>query len=386
MDFEELKRRRAEWHELAVNSELPTAFADPAWVMAWWRAYGENHEPWCLSLQDADGSLLGLALLACRRTPLARTLTFAGNAWNGIDTLLCAPGCEPELSALLLDELTARRREWDVWRVRRLPAEACLTQQLLDGRGPLRAGAHDLRLQPFLTLPRDGAAFESRFGSKQRNTRRRKWRRLLELGASPRLVCAPDEVEPAVGELLALRRSRARAQGQRHAHMDARFERFIVDAVRGLMPDGVRLWTLNAEGQTLAMRLNLVQGAREHSYLLGLGDAHTTLSPGSSLERHAILEAIAEGRTELDLGPGRDEYKYRLGAVDRELTRVVVASPSPRGVIVSATATIDLRLRGTAIAEALRRGRGMTSGHGTAGSSPPPAPAGKIRVGQDERG
>jgi CelD/BcsL family acetyltransferase involved in cellulose biosynthesis len=368
IDFEELKHRRAEWHELAVNSEFPTAFADPAWIMAWWRAYGEGYEPWCFSLEDPDGSLQGLALLACRRTPLARTLIFAGDAWNGIDTLLCAPGAEAELSVLLLDELAARRREWDVWRVRRLSAESCLSRALLDGRGPLRAGAHDCRLQPFLALPEDGAAFESRFGSKQRSTQRRKWRRLLELGASPRLVCDPDEIEPAVAELLALRRSRARAQDQRHAHMDACFERFILDAVRGLMPDGVRLWTLEAGGETLVMRLNLVQGPREHSYLLGLGEDHAMLSPGSSLERHAILEAIAEGRTELDLGPGRDEYKYRLGAIDRELTRLIVPSPSTRGRIVGTTAAIDLGLRNTAAAEVLRRRRGMSTERGSTGA------------------
>ncbi|MGA9874559.1 MAG: GNAT family N-acetyltransferase [Solirubrobacteraceae bacterium] len=379
IDLKELERRRAEWRQLAVNSEFPTAFADPAWIMAWWRAYGNDQEPWCLSLEDSDESLLGLALLACRRTPLARTLTFAGDTWNGIDTLLCAPGVEPEFSTLLLNELAARRREWDVWRVRRLPTNSCLAQQLLNGHGNLKASAHDLRLQPFLTLPEDGATFESHFGSKQRSTQRRKWRRLLELGASPRLVCAPEEIEPAVLELLALRRSRARAQGQRHAHMDARYERFIVDAVRGLIPEGARLWTLEVDGQTLVMRLNLVQGPREHSYLLGLGEGHMALSPGSSLERHAILEAIVEGRTELDLGPGRDEYKYRLGAIDRELTRLVVASPTPRGRIVGTVGTIDLRLRNTALADALRRRRGMTSEGAADGSSNRrPAPANTV--------
>jgi CelD/BcsL family acetyltransferase involved in cellulose biosynthesis len=211
-------------------------------------------------------------------------------------------------------------------------------------------------------------------GSKQRSTQRRKWRRLLELGAAPRIVSDPSEIEPAVHRLVGLRRGRAIAMGQRHAHMDARFERFIVDAVRGLGPDGARLWTLEAEGQTLVMRLNLVQGPREHSYLLGLGHDHTALSPGSSLERHAILEAIAEGRAELDLGPGRDEYKYRLGAIDRELTRVIVASPSPRGRVIGAAAAADLALRNTAAAEALRRRLGMASERGPSGAVLAPAP------------
>jgi CelD/BcsL family acetyltransferase involved in cellulose biosynthesis len=369
----ELEHRHAEWHELAVDSEFPTAFSDPGWVLAWWRTYGEGHEPWCLALEGPDGSLRALALLACRRTPLARTLTFAGGEWNGLEALLCARGVEPRFSALLLEELAARRRDWDVWRIRRLPSESCLARLLLDGHSPLKAGAHDRRFQPFLTLPQDGSAFDSHFGSKQRNTQRRKWRRLLELGAAPRIVSDPPEIEPAVRRLLDLRRGRAMAMGQRHAHMDARFARFLVDAVRELSPDGARLWTLEADGQTLVMRLNLVQGSREHSYLLGLGNDHTALSPGSSLERHAILEAIAEGRTELDLGPGRDEYKYRLGAIDRELTRLIVPSPSARGRILGAIAAIDLALRNTAAAEALRRRLGIASERGTSGAVHAPA-------------
>jgi CelD/BcsL family acetyltransferase involved in cellulose biosynthesis len=368
--LDELESRRAEWHELASTSEFPTAFADPGWVLPWWRTYGRRHQPWCLALEDADGSLRGLALLACRRRLLTRMLVFAGEDWNGLETMLCAPGLESRFSELLLEELAARRQDWDVWRVRRLPTQSCLARLLLEGDGPLKAAARDFRLQPFITLPQDGAAFESRFGSKQRGTQRRKWRRLLELGTSARLVSDPAEIEPAVHRLLELRRGRAIAMGQRHTHMDARYERFLVDAVRELGTNGTRLWTLELDGQTLVMRLDLVQGEREHSYMLGLSDGHTALSPGSSLERHAILEAIAEGRTELDLGPGRDEYKYRLGAIDRELARMVVLSPSPRGRTIGTTAAINLRLRKTGAAELLRRWRGINAERGALGAPP----------------
>jgi len=358
--LQELEDRHADWRRLAATCEFPTAFADPAWVLAWWQSYGDSHEPWCLAVEDGDGSLRGLALLACRGTPLTRTLTFAGGTWNGLNTLLCAQGFESEFCTLLLEALSARNREWDVWRIQRLPASSVLASTLLDGHGVLRAAAHDTRLQPFLALPDDTNTFEARFGSKQRNTQRRKWRRLEEFGSRARLVTDADEVELVLRTLLDLRRQRAKALNQHHEHMDARFERFILTVVHGMAPEGVRLWTLEADGETLAIRLNLVQGSREHSYLLGLGDAHAALSPGSSLERHAILEAITEGRTELDLGPGRDVYKYRLGADDRELKRLVVSSGSARGFCVAGLAAADLRLRNTAAADAVRRLRGLT--------------------------
>lgn len=352
--LDELERRHTEWRTLAAESHFPTAYSDPGWVLAWWRAYGEDNEPWSLALEDADGSLRGLVLLARSRRLLARTLSFAGDPWNGLNTLLCAPGDEAEVTTMLLAQLEARRHDWDVWRVGRLPAESHLARELVGGHGLLHASADDIRLQPFVALPADVPTYESQFGSKHQ---RRKWRRLLDAGATPRLVQSPEEIESTVLEMLALRHSRASTRGQRHGHMDADFERFLVDAVRALTPDGARLWTLEADGQTLAICLNLVQGSREHGYLLGLGDGHAAFSPGTLLKRHALLEAIGEGRAELDLGPGRDESKYRLGGLDRELTRLVVVSPATRGRLIGMISTIDLRLRNTALAEAVRRRR-----------------------------
>ncbi len=377
IDMEELKRRRHEWRELAVNGEFPSVFADPAWVMAWWRIYGGDREPWCHLLEDSDGSMQGLVLLARGLTPFSRTLTFAGDTWNGIETLICAPGREAELGASLMEALTERRNQWDIWRVQRLRVDSAFGRMLLDGENPLRAATHDLRLQPFIELPGDVATFEASFGAKERGAQRRKWRRLSELGATARLVSDPEGAVSTLHVLLNLRRQRAIALNQRHAHMDERYERFLVEVVRELLPDGAHLWTLEQDGEILASSLHFVRGSREHTYLQGIAEKHVNLSPGNSLELHAIREAIGEGRTEFELGPGRDEYKYRLGARDREFTRLVVASPSPRGRIVGASAAVDLRLRNTAAAEALRRRLGITSERAATGSSSQPVPVNK---------
>lgn len=376
--FAELKERREEWRSLAAASEFPTAFSDPAWVLAWWKDYGEDHEPWTLALEDQDGTLRALALLALGSSRLARTLVFAGGSWNGLETLICAPGSEPGFAASLLEALAERRREWDMWRIQRLRTDSSLARTLLDGSGRLRAAAHDLRLQPFLELPESVEAFEAGFGAKQRSTQRRKWRKLLEFGAVPRLVTEGQEVDSTLRALLELRRNRAIAQGQRYKHMDERYERFLLAAVQGLLPDGARLWALELDGELLASRLNLIQGPREHSYLLGLGDEHPNLSPGSALELHAIGDAIREARTEFELGPGRDVYKYRLGGRDREVTRLVASSGSPRGRGLTGVSATDLRLRNSAAAEALRRRRGIASERaGAGGPEPQPPRAGK---------
>jgi CelD/BcsL family acetyltransferase involved in cellulose biosynthesis len=357
--LDELAERRLEWRALASASEFPSAFNDPAWVLAWWRHYGEDREPWILVLEDSAGKLRGLVTLALRRQPLTRTLTFAADAWNGVEAVLCAPGSEAELVASLLRMLADRRREWDAWRIGRLPTTSALARGLLHGDNELKAAAHDIRLQPFLDLPADPETFESRFPGKRRNEFRRRWRKLLDLGAEGRLVSDPEDVERTIAAILAMRRDWATANGQSHAHLGARFERFVNDAVNAFGPDGVRLWSLELDGRVITAKLNLIAGWREHGYLSGLRDELLSLSPGHALERHVILAMIAEGRREFDLGTGRDSYKYRWGATDRELTRMAVVSPSARGRLLGTPTAIDLRLRDTAAAEALRRRRGM---------------------------
>lgn len=368
--LEELETRQAEWRRLTTTSEFPSAFTDPAWILGWWHNYGEGHEPWLFVLEDSDGSLRGIAPLALRRSSLTRMLMFAGGNWNGLETLVCLPGYETDFSASLLEALVKRRREWDVWHIQRLCADSILAHTLLGGDGPLRAAAHEMRLQPFLELPDDVATLEASFSAKERGAQRRKWRRLSELGTVARLISDPEEASSGLGVLLNLRRRRAIALGQSHEYMDARYERFLSDAVRGLLPDGARLWTLELDGHALASCLHLVQGPREHTYVQGIADEHVNLSPGNSLELHAIREAIGERRSEFEFGAGRHDYKYRLGATDRKVTRLVVSSRSARGHILSGLPAGGLRLRNTAAAEALRRRRGLTPERATAA---PPA-------------
>jgi CelD/BcsL family acetyltransferase involved in cellulose biosynthesis len=368
MTLAELEDRQSQWRELGAASTFATIYTDPRWLLAWWRHYGEGHEPWLFALEDDAGSLRGLAPLALRRASASRELLFAGGRWNGFDTAISAAGAEDEMAAALLQALAERRGEWDVWRLGRLPTASSLASALLGGRADVGAVAHDVRLQPYVELPTQIDVFESRFTGKRRTDFRRKWRRLQEAGAEMQLVSDRAQVPQAVARLLELRRGRAAEMGQEHQDMDARFERFLTDAVVALLPDDVKLWTLELDGGLLTAKLDLVQGRRQHGYIAAVSSQQRSLSPGHSLERQAIHAMIEQGRGEFELGPGRDEYKYEWGASDRPVARVVVASPTARGRLLGARAAFDLRLRNTAAAEALRRRKGVLPERATAES------------------
>jgi CelD/BcsL family acetyltransferase involved in cellulose biosynthesis len=359
IELDELREREHEWRELAAASAFPSIYVDPRWVLPWWRHYGGQARPWSLALEEPSGALLGLALMAGERSRATRTLTFAGGHWNGFDAPLCAAGSERELVAALLAALRDRCGDWDLWRVGRTPLDSALATTLLRGGEALSAAGHDLRLQPFVELPSAIDVFESRFGGKRRNDFRRKWRKLLEAGAELHRIEDRAQVATAVARLLELRRDRAAAAGQPNADMDRRFETFLTEVVCAMLPDAARLWLLELDGRLLAGKLNFVQSWREHGYIVAVGDEQLGQSPGHSLERQTIHAEIEEGRTELELGPGRGDYKYHWGATDRQTTRIVVASPTARGRLLGTGAAIGLKLRDSRLAEAIRQRRGV---------------------------
>jgi CelD/BcsL family acetyltransferase involved in cellulose biosynthesis len=362
----ELAARREEWRELVSRSRYPSAFADPAWVLAWFRHYGSEHEAWPLLLSDAHGTMRGLALLALQRSRLTHTLSFAGARENGMEALVCAPEDEALLVHALTEALALRREEWDLWRIERLPCDSELAELLLSPERQPGVTAHDVRLQPYVELSGSRERFEARFSPATRSKFRRGERRLERAGAAARLVSDGAEARAALGTLLELHRRRASQKGERRPYLDERFEGFIGDVLDGLLPHGARLWMLELAGAVVSVRLSFVAGSVEQGFMLGMDHRHATLGPGRELERIGLMHSAAEGRREYDFGPGRDDYKYGWKAVDREMLRALVASPTRRGRLAGKPAGAQLRLRTSAAAGVLRRGMRRAEQHATA--------------------
>jgi CelD/BcsL family acetyltransferase involved in cellulose biosynthesis len=86
----------------------------------------------------------------------------------------------------------------------------------------------------------------------------------------------------------------------------------------------LRIHRLDVGGLTGAMTVSLVHGDTWGLYNSSFDPALGALAPGFVLVGHLIEAAADEGLDVVDLLRGDEAYKYRFGAVDRNLVRFSV--------------------------------------------------------------
>lgn len=90
----------------------------------------------------------------------------------------------------------------------------------------------------------------------------------------------------------------------------------------------LRIQLLEAQGEVLAGIYGFTEGAVWHLYNSGYDPNHGSLSPGLLCVAEGIRAAIQEGCTRADMLRGNEPYKYRLGAADWPLQRLLVTWPA----------------------------------------------------------
>jgi CelD/BcsL family acetyltransferase involved in cellulose biosynthesis len=177
---------------------------------------------------------------------------------------------------------------------------------------------------PYATFRDDWAAT---LNAKFRKNMRRLARRLEERGAAFRLA-GPDDVERDLRSFAELHHARWAAKGGSGV-LDGRVEAMLAEAAAGLVPaDRLRIWSLDADGRTVASEIFVAAGDVVSSWLGGFDDAWAAFEPSKHLILRAIEHAFANGARRVDLGPGAQEFKLRFADGAAELQWAVLV---PRG-------------------------------------------------------
>ncbi|MEO0529356.1 MAG: GNAT family N-acetyltransferase [Planctomycetota bacterium] len=335
-----LRRLDAEWRELS----LPTPLQSPAWLTAWWEAYGED-DPACelatLAVRDESGTLVGLAPWYVKTRPLVGpTLRFLGDGRASTDhhTLLCRsafeePSVVTAIANWLIDHAghAWRRVRFEainaddrpMHHLERLLIEAGLDTERIDDLGSFPA-----EMVPVTENTADvEPTWENYLGtlSKNRRKRLRKWEReWFETGRATVRVAETEADRQAMWpELVRLHRERREAMGCEGVFDEPRFDRFHRLASERLLTEGrVYLALLELDGEPAAieyaLRDRVGEGANAiYAYQGGIAPAALDQDAGHLSMMAMARTALESGRTRLDLLRGDEPYKLSWGAKHR---------------------------------------------------------------------
>jgi CelD/BcsL family acetyltransferase involved in cellulose biosynthesis len=312
---------RAPWSELCDRSPRVTPFQRPEWLLAHARAF-PPHDPWILAVHAGDrrDRLAGLLPLFLYKNGPDRTLAPLGAGISDYCDAILEPGTEPAVLAALWDFLAARRDAWDLCDWEQVPADSPLA------RHPAPPGFRDEPLpgdpSPVLPLPGCVEALSEVVPTRQLSNLRKFRRKAQTLGALTLERADAATWSGQLDALFALHRARWETRGEEGVLSGEALRAFHSEVAAGFLARGALfLHALKLDGRTLATIHAFREKETVYCYLQGFDPELAKLSPGVLALGGVIEAAVREGARAIDFLRGKETYKYRWGARDRETVR-----------------------------------------------------------------
>jgi CelD/BcsL family acetyltransferase involved in cellulose biosynthesis len=318
------------WNTLLSESISDVPFLRHEYLNAWWSTHGGGEWPEAklalISASEDDG-LIGIAPLFLTEHEDDQALMLLGSIEisDYLDLIVRADDLPCFLSGLL-DFLDANSiPAWSVLDWYNLPDDSP-TLSALETESSKRSW--DYTSEPFrpalsVPLPGDFEEYLMNIDKKQRHEIRRKIRRAEGDFREVRWYIVEDEsaLDAEIDDFLSLMAN------------DHHKEDFLTEVMRSQMRASVhaafqagwlQLAFMEVDGAKAAGYLNFDYGNRIWVYNSGLDFDYGDLSPGWVLLGYLLQWANDNGRAEFDFMRGDEEYKYKFGAVRRNVMRVRV--------------------------------------------------------------
>ncbi len=320
-----------EWDELLDRSFRPYPFLESWYLFNWWQTLGGGEWPRETSTLQIitareNGQLAGVApLFSSSKSDSQPALRFIGQieASDYLDFICKHDDLETFLIQVL--DFVDRNEQIHVKRLELANVQnSSPTIALLENHCSLSERAFEMRVlqaSPGIHLPPTWEDYLKMLSRKQRHEVRRKERN-VERDFEMELVFAEDPaaIPEEMSQLIELMRNEeAKAE-----FLTPQMEKYLIGLAEAAYKAGrLNLASLMLDGTQAATYLNFIKNNKLWVYNSGWNPDYAKASPGWVLLTKMIQWAIDQGLDEVDLLRGDEEYKYRLGAVDRQVVQIV---------------------------------------------------------------
>jgi CelD/BcsL family acetyltransferase involved in cellulose biosynthesis len=329
-----------EWDDLVRSRPRPSPFLLHAWLLEWWRHYGDEGEL-AVHVGYRNGRLVAALPLCLSRHHGLRVLSFIGGD-TALADLLLADGEGPQVAAALAERAASSGQ--DFADLAGLPAGSRLVAAL----DPSALNLIERSEAPVLDLsPGWDEIYRSRLTSRRRNHHRRRRRQLAEVGrVDVEVARTLVELEGALEDAFELHRLRwdGRPDGSGFASpLGQRFHRAAIQALAAA--DVPRIVTLKVDGRPVAFHYYFALEGRMYVHRIAFDPAYARFSPGLVNTLDAIEQAAAEGLTKVEFLGGAERYKIELADHLEPLYEGFGLAGSVRGKAAVATRVGVIRMR-----------------------------------------
>ncbi len=322
---------KPEWNDLVHRSCCDTLFLTWEWQSTWWKHLGEGDLLLLGFRAEDDGRLIGLAPLFHTQNDNGTSVLNLNGCRDVSDylDLIVEVGQEDAVYRALLDYLENEAPTWELVDFCNIPQDSTTyvrLRELADARG-YQTLVEVEDVCPIIQLPATWDEYLMMLDKKQRHEVRRKLRK-AEGEADTRFIIAGPErdLRAEMQDFIDLHQ---KSTPDKDEFMDPQMQGFFFEVAQVLQDRGwLQLVFIEMDGQKAATLLNFDYGDAVLVYNSGYDPAQFShLSPGIVVTARCIEYAVTLGRSKFDFLRGDEVYKYRFGAQDTEVRRLVIAKP-----------------------------------------------------------
>lgn len=319
------------WTALAAQDPHATVFQSVDYLSAWERVLGVDEDLTTVAVHD-DGRLVGLVVEAIATVDGHQVARLAGGTEvTDYRSPIARPDAAKDLAAAWADRLA----HLDVGRIdlSGLPDDTGwpdLLATALEAAGATDVARERHDVAPVVDLSHGFDVWKGSLDGKDRQELRRKTRKLArDLGPTEIVEVAADELEAGLDRFFAMNDA---AAGDKAGFFDRpEMRAWFGELARVFHDDGTfRLHELTVAGNPVAATVSLVRGDHWGLYNSAFNPRLSGFSVGNVLVVGLVELAADEDRAVFDLLRGDEGYKYRFGAVDRDVVQVLATPAGAR--------------------------------------------------------
>ena len=317
---EDLTTLAPEWAVLHARIPGATAFQHPAWAQVWLRHFGAGTAPVFLSIRRGE-DLIGVAAFDMER---AEARELGDHNVRDYAGPLALPGEEDAVAAGILEwlreDLTPAVTFWGI------PADSATHRAIHDAaRLGWRLEESPEAVCPGIDLPATFEEYVAALPKKERHELRRKLRNFATAGHAKFATSNdPDEIARRLDRFFELMRI---SRDDKDEFLNPAMEAFFRDLVATFGPLGMlHLGVLTLDGVEIAMTLSFENSEGVYLYNSGYDPKYAELSVGVVSKAMALEDAIERGKRRFDFLRGAEDYKHRLGGIDRPIVTLRLTS------------------------------------------------------------